>query len=109
MRELYVEAGNRIRLQREYLHLTRETLAEKADISTKFVYEIEKGNKGFSAATLYRLSKCLNLSCDYILYGSTVTDYEKDFIQILKLFSPQQVGEVCELLRRIYNLSIVKE
>ena len=49
---LYMGARNRIRQLRENLHMSCEALAEQADVSDKFIYEIEKGNKGFSAATL---------------------------------------------------------
>ncbi len=40
--------GTRIRYIRELNHYTREELAEYADISSKFLYEIESGQKGFS-------------------------------------------------------------
>ena len=44
--EFNIQIGKRIkklRLQREY---TREYLAECADISAKFLYEVEAGKKG---------------------------------------------------------------
>ena len=43
MRSNYYEVGNRIRLLRERKRYTRENLAEKAGISSKFLYEIEIG------------------------------------------------------------------
>lgn len=49
--------------------MSRETLAEMADISPKFLYEIETGQKGFSAGTLYKLGIALASSSDYILCG----------------------------------------
>ena len=52
MKKIYYDAGNRIRYLREKQHYTREQLAEMADISPKFLYEIESGQKGFSADTL---------------------------------------------------------
>lgn len=52
MKKVYYDAGNRIRYLRERQHYTREQLAEMADISPKFLYEIESGQKGFSADTL---------------------------------------------------------
>lgn len=100
-----MQAGNRIRRLRENLHMTREALAEKADVSAKFIYEIENGNKGFSAATLYRLANSLNVSCDYILHGDLFSENEQNAFQILKRFSPRQVSEICELLKGIYRLS----
>ena len=47
MKKLYKNAGIRIRFLREERHYTREYLAEMADISPKFLYEIESGQKGF--------------------------------------------------------------
>lgn len=106
MVNLYIEAGNRIRQLRKNLNMTREVLAEKSDVSEKFIYEIEKGNKGFSAATLYKISKCLNVSSDYILYGYSFKDYQGEIFNILACFSPQQLSQVCELLKGIQRLSM---
>lgn len=62
--------GRRIRFQREQLHLTREELAEKLEVSAKFCADIEYGMKGMSMTTLNNLSEILNLSTDYILKGN---------------------------------------
>ncbi len=45
MKKVYYDAGNRIRYLREKQHYTREQLAEMADISPKFLYEIESGQR----------------------------------------------------------------
>lgn len=73
---LYREAGLRIYHLRRTLGYTREELAEMADISIKFLYEVENGKKGFSAQTLLKLSKALSVDCDYILKGTR----EKDIV-----------------------------
>ena len=61
--------GRRIRTQREAIHMTRTQLAAKLGVSSKFVADIEYGDKGVSIQTLYRLTQILNLSADYILAG----------------------------------------
>lgn len=61
--------GIRIRKLRKERNITREELAEKAEISTKFLYEIESGKKGPSAETLLKLATALSASCDYLLTG----------------------------------------
>lgn len=63
--------GRRIRNQREAIHMTRAQLATKLGVSSKFVADIEYGDKGVSIQTLYRLSQILNLSTDYILAGES--------------------------------------
>ena len=45
--EIYIDAGHRIRTIRKQRGYSREYLAELSDISTKFLYEIECGKKGF--------------------------------------------------------------
>ena len=67
--ELYLQAGRRIKALRERNGLTREQLAELADISSKHLYEIEIMGKGFSSKTLVGLAKGLEVSCDYVLLG----------------------------------------
>lgn len=65
----YKLMGERIRRQRELLGYTREQLAEKLDVSTKFCSDIELGVKGISIQTLAKLTDLLNISADYILFG----------------------------------------
>lgn len=72
---LYTEMGSRIKTLRKEKALTRERLAEKAEISTQFLADIETGNKGMSAATLYKLSKALCVSSDYLLFGNGNNEY----------------------------------
>lgn len=81
----YKQIGLRIRKQREYMGLTREQMAEKLDVSTKFCADIELGNRGMSLETLSKLSRLLHLSCDYILFGKTEGSLEEEnLIQMLK-------------------------
>ena len=61
--------GRRIRTQREAIHMSRVELASKLGLSSKFVADIEYGEKGLSIHTLYRMTQILNLSADYILAG----------------------------------------
>ena len=62
--------GQRIRDQREALGYTREELAELVNITPRFCYDLELGNKGMSIDTLCLLSEKLNLSTDYLLFGT---------------------------------------
>lgn len=99
--KLYIEAGHRIRLLREQEGYTRERLAELAEISPKFLYEIEMGKKGFSAYTLAQLAAILRVSTDYILYGEKEIDYVSDKIE---RFGSVQKDNVIKLLDIIYDI-----
>jgi transcriptional regulator with XRE-family HTH domain len=70
--------GRRIRTQREAVHMTRVEVATKLGVSTKFVADIEYGDKGVSIQTLYRLTQILNLSADYILRGDSKAGDDRD-------------------------------
>lgn len=64
-----LETGLRIRTMREQQRLTREKLAEKANISVQFLADIENGKKGMTLATLKKICTALNLSADYVVFG----------------------------------------
>ena len=63
------QIGLRVRAQREYLGVTREGLCDYVNISPQFLSEIERGVKGVSAETLYKLCEGLGVSADFVLMG----------------------------------------
>ncbi|MCD8333499.1 MAG: helix-turn-helix domain-containing protein [Clostridiales bacterium] len=69
MEKMYKSVGERIFMVRSLRGYSREHLAEIADISPKFLYEIELGKKGFSTYTLAKLCRALEVNSDYLLYG----------------------------------------
>lgn len=97
------EIGMRIRKHREFLNFTREELAEKADISTQFLADIETGRKSMTAKTLKNLSQSLFVSSDYILSGITQeSDSDEQNQQILLLLqnmSPFEKEYAMEILK----------
>lgn len=100
-----IEIGERIRELRKSRNYTREGFAEKADISSKFLYEIEIGKKGFSADTLCRIAQVLSVSCDYIMFGE-----EKEYRSIQKIacalegLEPKQVSKIQDILKILYDM-----
>lgn len=105
MKNIYYNAGIRIRLLREKRRYTREKLSEMAEISPKFLYEIETGSKGFSADTLYKLSKALETNADYILTGANERSKENEAINIINRFEDKQKKDLIEILELICKLS----
>ena len=67
--EFNKQIGARIRAQREFLGITRENLCDYVSISPQFLSEIERGVKGASAETLYKLCEGLKISADAVLMG----------------------------------------
>lgn len=99
------ETGLRIlnlRMDRGY---SRETLAELANVSAKFIYEIEMREKGFSAATLKKLADALEVSCDYILTGCGDARYNENLASTIERFEPSVLNKVEELLHVAYDIA----
>lgn len=70
MHMIYKDAGMRIGRLRKLRGMSRKDLSKKCKVTEKFIYEIEAGKKGFSAATLYDIAKTLEVCSDYILSGT---------------------------------------
>lgn len=94
--------GERIRKQRELMGYTREDLAEKIDVSVKFIADIELGNRKCSIETLIKLSETLNISTDYILLGK-ISDskyFEEEMIEYLVRKCPKKnLPDLVEIIR----------
>ena len=103
------EVGKRIRKLREKRDMTREQLAGKAEITAKFIYEIENGRKGMSAGNLYKIAAALSTSCDYILLGVHRTEDEIRleilYEEFLKKFNDEQRKLVVKMLGTILKIS----
>lgn len=80
----WINIGQRIRRRREELHYTRETLAEKINVTPKFCSDIELGVKGMSVPTLLRIAETLQLSTDYILYGGEERDVHASILAMVR-------------------------
>lgn len=104
MMKIYQKAGERIYLTRVMRGYTREDLAELAFISTKFLYEIETGRKGFSAVVLYNICQALKVDCDYILSGKEKESYDQKLMNTLQLFNEKQTEQISVILKEIYDL-----
>lgn len=99
------EVGARIKYLRETNRYTRDAFADKISISSKFLYEIETGRKGFSANTLLRISQTLSVSCDYILCGHGERNkVSKEIGDILESMDPGQMERVKEILILIRDM-----
>ena len=101
--------GERIMILRNERGYTRKTLAELAGISSKFLYEIESGKKGFSAVTLMKLSKALNVSMDYIMAGKDMKSSEDGIVATLEQFKPNTLENVERLIKIAYELTKINE
>lgn len=104
-----MELGKRIKHCRKTSNLTQEKLAELIDVSPHYIYEIEKGLKCMSLPTLIDISKTLNISTDYLLFGRTLSsppdanDHLKSVLEYIPLQKRDNIAEVITLLLPYIN------
>lgn len=98
------DIGLRVRNKREELHMSREKLAEKISISSRFLSDIELGNKGMSQHTLITICETLHTTPNYILLGIEPNQEENELVQIARSIQPKYQAFVRNIL-----LSLVSE
>lgn len=62
-----IEIGERVKAAREQADITQEQLAERIDVSTQYVSDLERGVVGISVPTLKNLCVALGIASDRIL------------------------------------------
>ena len=99
----FEQIGMRIKACRKQKHLTQEKLAECLDVSSHYIYELERGVNTMSLYTLNDLSTCLEVSSDYLLYGKDNTDSNpipEDALSVMiKDLPSQQRNRLADLLK----------
>lgn len=91
--------GERIKKQRLLNGYSRETLAEMAGITPRFCYDLELGLKSMSLATLARLSSALNVSADYLLFGTQAgEDIYYSAIRLLTTCPPSKLAHLEQII-----------
>lgn len=61
--------GQRIREERKKLGLSREEFAEIIELSDYYVGQLERGERQMSLPVLVKISNCLHISLDYLIFG----------------------------------------
>ncbi len=97
--------GQRIRRIRSFQKLSREKLAEKANISTQFLADIETGKKGMTVSTLKKLCDALCVSADSIIFGTKADSTDDNLNAMLDSVPEDKKDELAEIIQMIirYN------
>lgn len=101
-----IDIGKRVRQTREHYKLTREQLAEMANISPQFLVHIENGAKSMTALTICKLARALNVSADYLLFGLDDTDLNRTLATEALLSMLPEDREVAEKILQAVLLMI---
>lgn len=100
----YEKPGKRIRDLRIQRGYSVSELAEAADISEKFLYNIENGKSGFSARVLNYIAIALDVDSDYILKGNENTN-DNTIGETVKQFTEKEQQSIEKILVEIKKIS----
>lgn len=75
-----ITVGERIRQKRIQLGLSQDELAVRINRATKYCSDIERGMCGMSIETMLSISKALDMSLDYMMFGE-ISEVEKEWQQ----------------------------
>lgn len=85
--------GDRLKDARKRLNMTQEDLAERVDVTTFYIGEIERGTKTPSLDLFIKLIEVLDVSADYLLRDTVSTGNvygDKRMARKLENLSPKQ-------------------
>ena len=95
------DLGLRLRDLRIEANYTQEELAEKADMSTVYLGEVERGQKVMGVDKFINIVKALGVSADYVLCNELPTGEPYVFDEItkkLKKLDPKQRKTAMDIL-----------
>lgn len=100
------EIGARLRALREDKSLSREKLAEAADISVQFLADIETGRKGMTVQTLRKLVLALHCTADDIVFGRPTSPDGKGAAlpPVFRNLTPTQAGMASDIMELVLKL-----
>jgi len=65
------DLGTRLKAEREKQGLTQQTLARKASTKQDYIAQLERGSRNPSLRTLMNILSALDISADYLIYGTS--------------------------------------
>lgn len=95
-----VEIGERIKLIRKNLGLSQREFAEKINMKTQYLSNVEKGVSGLTIEKVKCICGIANVSADYIIFGSdslAINSLKETFSQ----YKDEDINKAFEILKEI--------
>lgn len=99
-KQINIDIGQRIKIQRELQKMTQEKLAENIEVSVQFVSDLERGVSGVSLTTLSRICEVLNVSSDTILLGKK-SNYDNEISARTVNFTDEQKEIILKIIENV--------
>lgn len=97
----YEIMGKNIARIRNKNHLTQEQLAEKINISTVFVSQIETAVRKPSLETIHKISVALNTTIDSLIDNNKIQAKYDEFLTLLQDKNVDEISFILNVLREI--------
>jgi len=65
------DLGTRLKVEREKRGLTQQSLAGKASTKQDYIAQLERGSRNPSLRTFMNILSALDISADYLIYGTS--------------------------------------
>lgn len=98
------DVGNRIKQVRKDQNLSQADLAEKMNVSTSYISDVENGKINFSLDTLMRLTEALQVSADWLLQTNIPTVKEIQSSEISDILSDCSSSESQLLIKMLKEM-----
>lgn len=102
----YITLGKNISIIRSRNHLTQEHLAEKIDVSTVFISQIETAVRKPSLETIYKIAEALDTTIDTLIGNSSLQTHSNEIAKLLSnlndtelIFINNVIREICSNLK----------
>lgn len=100
-----IRMGERIHTLRTERGLTAEQLAECVEVSTQYIFDVERGKKCMGSDVLSRMSGALEVSCDYLTSGRAFLDPGSDAVaRQLSALAPVDRDLLVRVLGQAYKV-----
>ncbi len=102
----YSALGKRIKNERHNVKLTQAELAEKANVTTAFIGQIERGERKLSIETLVDIACSLNVSTDFLLRGNMERNTNSATSELLSIIGNQDSNKIrlaVDILKSVFE------
>lgn len=97
----YEVMGRNIARIRNKNHLTQEQLAERINISTVFVSQIETAVRKPSLETIYKISTALNTTIDTLIGNDSLQTKYDEISKLLQDKNSDEISFITDIIREI--------
>lgn len=108
-KEINVKIGEQVRIARENAKMTQEQFAERIDVSTQYVSDLERGVVGVSVPTLKKICLILGVASDQILFGTQPENKYAAMIERCKCLPRRQLAILSQIIEHFIEAVNVGE